>query len=534
MTTLSTFIASTAILLAAASRSVTAEPRAPDNAQSAADQQEAGLSVLTEPVSIDPSDPAANEVGELVYYGGVGIEPGDEKIGGISSLEWVDGTLYGVTDDGRWLAIQTDELDGKLLDIFNIESGPLLDLKGKRLKRKEEADSEAIAKSADGSWLVAFERDHRIWRYSSLDSRAEATDLPIADLVFDAESNAGMETLAVSPDGLIACGEWAGSDVLNCMRERDGGLVSFEVSPPAPLNGRGAVPTDADCTSDGTCYILFRSYSPQQGNAAAIVAVDSANKAETVASFLPPLTLDNFEGLTVREELDRTYIYLASDDNFSDRQRTLLMKFEVRSARKDVVLPPPPSTEIDTTIYETVPVIIETSLGNITVALETERAPITAANFLRYAEEDRFDGTVFYRAMKLDRDPRPNGLIQGGTQWDPKRILDGIQHEPTNVTGLSHTSGALSMAMGEPGTANGDFSIMLQDQVGLDAQPESDDPIWKNGYAVFGYVTEGMDVVTAIHAAKADPNKGEGMMRGQLLADPVKIIDVRRVESAAE
>ncbi|GMN01291.1 peptidylprolyl isomerase [Erythrobacter sp. MTPC3] len=183
---------------------------------------------------------------------------------------------------------------------------------------------------------------------------------------------------------------------------------------------------------------------------------------------------------------------------------------------------------------QTVSVVIETNMGNIIVALETERAPITATNFLRYADEDRFDGTVFYRAMSLNREPRPNGLIQGGTQWDPARVLPGIQHEPTSTTGLSHTNGALSMAMGEPGTANGDFSIMVENQTGLDAKPQSEDPIWQNGYAVFGFVTDGMDVVKAIHAAPTDPDKGEGWMKGQMLADPVTIIDVRRVSGSAE
>ncbi len=180
--------------------------------------------------------------------------------------------------------------------------------------------------------------------------------------------------------------------------------------------------------------------------------------------------------------------------------------------------------------FETVSVVLETTMGDITIALETERAPITAANFLRYTDEDRFDGIVFYRAMPIEWGEQPNGLIQGGTQWDPDRILPGIPHEPTNVTGLTHTKGAISMAMGEPGTANGDFSIMVGDQTGLDAKPESDDPVWQNGYAAFGYVTDGMEVVEAIHAAPVDPEKGEGWMQGQMLADPVVILDVRRVE----
>ena len=182
--------------------------------------------------------------------------------------------------------------------------------------------------------------------------------------------------------------------------------------------------------------------------------------------------------------------------------------------------------------FATTSVVLETELGEITIALETERAPITAGNFLRYVEEGRFDGIVFYRAMHVEWGDQPNGLIQGGAQWDPDRILPGIPHEPTTVTGLSHTRGALSMAMGEPGTANGDFSIMVGDQTGLDAKPESEDPVWQNGYAVFGYVTSGMEVVAAIHSAEIDPSKGEGWMQGQMLAQPVTVLDARVADVA--
>ena len=184
--------------------------------------------------------------------------------------------------------------------------------------------------------------------------------------------------------------------------------------------------------------------------------------------------------------------------------------------------------------HATKQVVLETTAGDITVALEVERAPVTSANFLRYVDEDRFDGTVFYRAMGLDWGEPPNGLIQAGTQNDPDRILDGIAHEPTSETGLSHTDGALSMARLDPGTATGDFSIMVKDQTGLDAQPDSQDPDARAGYAVFGYVVDGMDVVRAIHAMPTDPDKGEGWMKGQMLAEPVVITDVRRVEAPAD
>ena len=186
--------------------------------------------------------------------------------------------------------------------------------------------------------------------------------------------------------------------------------------------------------------------------------------------------------------------------------------------------PPSPAAATET-------VVLETSMGDIVLAIETERAPVTASNFLRYVDEDRFDGTVFYRAMQLDWGEQPNGLIQGGTQNDPERILDPIAHEPTSKTGVLHKAGTISMARFAPGTATGDFSIMLQDQPGMDADPEGESEDQKAGFAAFGHVVEGMDVVRAIHAAPVDPDKGEGWMKGQILAEPVEIIDARRLEA---
>lgn len=181
--------------------------------------------------------------------------------------------------------------------------------------------------------------------------------------------------------------------------------------------------------------------------------------------------------------------------------------------------------------FAMVDVVLETTLGDITVAVETERAPVTAANFLLYVDEDRLDGTVFYRTMRLDWGEQPNGLIQAGVQYDPARVLAPIAHEPTSETGLTHHQGALSMARYAPGTATGDFSIMLQDQPGMDAAPGDPDPERQAGFAVFARVIEGMEVVRAIHAAETDPDKGEGWMKGQMLSEPVVITTARRANS---
>ena len=209
------------------------------------------------------------------------------------------------------------------------------------------------------------------------------------------------------------------------------------------------------------------------------------------------------------------------------RFATLALPFALATAAfaQDAPVPPPTAPAEEP---ETVLVVLETTMGDITAAIETERAPITAANFLRYVDERRFDGIVFYRAMPLEWGDQPNGLIQGGTQYDPERILPPIAHEPTNLTGVKHTLGAISMARNEPGSATGDFSIMLAPQPGLDADPDNEDENLRAGYAAFGHVIEGMDVVRAIFAAPTDPDKGEGWMKGQMIAEPVKILTVRR------
>ncbi|MEO1489018.1 MAG: esterase-like activity of phytase family protein [Pseudomonadota bacterium] len=489
---------------------------------------------ITEPIALEAGADTA-KVDRLIYRGGLVLDPGEAKIGGISGLEWNASDLYAITDDGRWLIITPDESNAQLLDLTGITIGTLRDEKGKKLKKKLAADAEAITKGAGGDWLVSFEQDHRVWRYETLGFEAAPFPTDADDLVADAEPNGGLETFATLPSGaLLACGEWAQETARpNCVRINDAGAERFALPAPPALAEHGGAPTDAACASDGACYVLFRSYKPGYGNRAAIVKLTDEG-SETLAVLDTPLSLDNFEGLAVREQYGKTFLYLASDDNFrncaylsaASCQRTLLMKFEIDTP--EAALPPPPDAPEPPANYDTVNVVLETGMGDITIALETERAPITAANFLRYVEEGRFDGTKFYRAMRLEREPKPNGLLQGGTQFDPKRILPPIAHEPTSQTGLSHTNGALSMAMGDPGTANGDFSIMLQDQTGLDARPDAQEAVWRNGYAVFGYVIDGMDVVAAIHGSPIDPDKGEGFLKGQMLAEPVTIVKARR------
>jgi len=172
----------------------------------------------------------------------------------------------------------------------------------------------------------------------------------------------------------------------------------------------------------------------------------------------------------------------------------------------------------------TVRVALTTSEGPILLELEKERAPATTANFLRYVDGKRFDGATFYRAMKLAPEL---GLIQGGLRNDPKKLFPPVVHEPTTSTGLSNTDGVISMARDKPGSATADFFISIGDLSSLDAKPGQ--PGDNLGFAAFGHVVEGMDVVRRIAAAPTSPTEGEGAMKGQMLAPAIRILTARRV-----
>lgn len=197
-------------------------------------------------------------------------------------------------------------------------------------------------------------------------------------------------------------------------------------------------------------------------------------------------------------------------------------------------LPPPvppvpapvtPVVEADTRPF----VALTTDLGTITVRIEDKRAPVTAANFLRYVDTKRMDGFQFYRSTR-SWGPA-NQLIQAGNRGDARRNYPPIAHEPTTATGLTHCKGALSMARLSPGDATTDFFLLLSDIKGFDADAPGGDGV---GFAVFGEVVAGADVAAAIFNAPISPTAGEGVMVGQILDPQVTIRTARRVPAPAD
>jgi peptidyl-prolyl cis-trans isomerase A (cyclophilin A) len=166
---------------------------------------------------------------------------------------------------------------------------------------------------------------------------------------------------------------------------------------------------------------------------------------------------------------------------------------------------------------DVVPVAIDTSAGRIVVALDRLHAPLTTNNFLAYVDAKKFDGESFYRAMPYG----DGGLIQGGITTDGRKLNRPVAFESSDKTGIHNKAGAIAMAALAPGKAQADFFIETVDI------PAFDGP---NGFAAFGQVVEGMDVVKTILASPVSPTKGDGAMKGQMLDPVVRILKVRRLK----
>ncbi|RYY22597.1 MAG: peptidylprolyl isomerase [Sphingomonadales bacterium] len=172
-------------------------------------------------------------------------------------------------------------------------------------------------------------------------------------------------------------------------------------------------------------------------------------------------------------------------------------------------------------------VAFETEVGRFVVEVYADKAPVTAANFLRYVDAKRLDGITFYRVVKVQDH---FGFVQLGLQNDPKRVFPPIKHESTTQTGVKHLDGTLSMPRLKAGSAQGEFTISLGDQASFDANPAN--PGDNLGYAAFARVTEGLDVVLKVFDAPNSPTatlRG-GSFKGEVPAKPVKVLTVRRLQ----
>ena len=164
----------------------------------------------------------------------------------------------------------------------------------------------------------------------------------------------------------------------------------------------------------------------------------------------------------------------------------------------------------------TTDVAIRTSVGTIVVRLEGARAPVTVRNFLHHVDTHAYDNATFYRTVRRATEPQSRiEVIQGGLK-EPGPTIKPIPLEPTSKTGLHNVDGTIAMARtADPNSASTEFFIDIGDDRFLDAGG----PLGP-GYAAFGKVLRGMDVVRKIHTAPAG---------GEMLTPPIRIISITRV-----
>jgi peptidyl-prolyl cis-trans isomerase A (cyclophilin A) len=183
-----------------------------------------------------------------------------------------------------------------------------------------------------------------------------------------------------------------------------------------------------------------------------------------------------------------------------------------------------------------IPVVIETPLGSITVELNRTAAPVTTANFLTYVDSGAYNGGNFHRTVTLENQPCDDvriEVIQGGTggsEPGPDSPA-AIKLERTSETGVKHLDGTISMARWTADSATSDFFICINDQPELDfggrRNPDG------QGFAAFGQVADGMDVVRAIQhspcsGVAAIPDGANVSYEAQKLTPPIAILSIRR------
>ncbi len=296
--------------------------------------------LLVQPVALNPTDLQQTRVGQLEYLGGLALSSEDARFGGwsggVGNGDLSEVTLVGDRGMVLVLALERDRRSGLLDDAEPRAFFPLRDTAGRPLSGKSRTDAEALARLADGAFAVGFERDHRILRYEQgIDGPAAGDIAPKALSALPAwRANGGVEALAASHDGVLVAILEGPSPLGQTPAFIDWGEGWQERSYLLP-NAYGA--TDAGFLPGGDLLVLERFYSPAVGAKARVRRIPTEVldgvgplTGPLLAEFSRPLTVDNFEILlTGRDRDGSSLILLGSDDNFSRRQRSLLMLFRL-------------------------------------------------------------------------------------------------------------------------------------------------------------------------------------------------------------
>ncbi len=303
--------------------------------------QDLPLQIRSSSIPLKIDDPQAARVGKLKWRGGIAMTANSKNFGGWSDLHVSpDGkTLISISDEGSWFTAAIDyDAAGNLSGLTGQKIGSLRGLDGSPLVDKQWADSEGMARMPDGSWIVSFERHHRIWRYPTLDGTPTAVNTP--DDFEKQPNNGGVEALFALPDGrIVAISEeyttkpglyvaWIGTPGSGGRYRWD----HFDYANTADFH-----PTALRQMPDGSYVVLERAFDPVRGVRCRVLQFlasqlkpEGTVKPVELARLAAPYAVDNLEGISVTVGArGETLIWIISDDNFNPLQRNILLLFEL-------------------------------------------------------------------------------------------------------------------------------------------------------------------------------------------------------------
>lgn len=307
------------------------------------------VAVTATALPLNRDDPAQDAIGKLTFLGAVQLRATEPLFGGISALRAgetsADGLqLLGLTDSGNWLAFETIERGDRLVGVSPATLAPIRQADGAAARSKAEGDAEALEwDPTTGAATIVYEQDHRLAHFSGISAGNPASLAAVPTRIERLTPmtgwplNGGGEAMAALPDGTRIV-------ISERLKRPDGSHIALltrggrtrEIAMTGVANHS---PTDAVALDATRILVLHRRFD-LAGQGAALSLVDLAPAfddaattplpAQLLARWQAPVVLDNMEGLAIRRDGDRTFLYVVSDDNFSSLQRTLLLKFELK------------------------------------------------------------------------------------------------------------------------------------------------------------------------------------------------------------
>lgn len=274
-----------------------------------------------------------DEIGDIVYRGGLVLKSEDARFGGLSGLEVTsENELIAVSDQGYWFLARLRWGEEGLSGLDKARIGFLRDHEGKILDGKKSSDGEGIAALNEGLFAVSFERHHRLLYYDLSACKAAARGISSGEFLNlpEIKSNGGMEAITQLDDVMLGGLETKieGDTLMPVAAPFD----DFDVSSETPrFKGRPGYNLTGLDGANGHLFVLMRAYNPALGARAMIYHIPPGSDIhlKNIAHIRRPLNVDNFEGISVLPLSEGGYrIFIISDDNYSARQRSLLMVFD--------------------------------------------------------------------------------------------------------------------------------------------------------------------------------------------------------------